>query len=124
MPNVIAQPRDKAQTEAAVEARKREERDALNDVFDKYSEIVAKVSEASTSLGQAIEKIVTLDRAIRHQDSSGDLMLARKLRVKVILGTVFPARQHMDRLVARMKAVASSREDVLADAERSKPAFE
>jgi hypothetical protein len=121
MPDVV-KPRDEIQAKALIEARMRRDRDAVNDVFNKYLEIASKVSDASVALGQAIEKIIVLDRMLRQHDNPG--ALARMLRVKVIMGVVFPARQHLDRLVARMKACASARNDVLADVVREKPVFE
>lgn len=123
MPDVV-QPRDKARAEAVIEANRRERRDALGNLFDKYVEISSKVSEVSVLLGQIMEKVMMLDREIKQQDAMGDLRLAHRLRVKVILGVVFPARQHLDRLVARMKSCASERDDTLAEAERPKPVFE
>jgi len=124
MPDVV-QSKDKSRAKAIAEANRRERRDALENIFNKYLEIAAKVSEASVLLGQAVEKIVALDKEIRQQDMSGDLRLAHRLRVKVILGVVFPARQHLDRLVSRMKACASERDDTLADSDkRAQPVFE
>lgn len=134
MPDDI-QPKDKAKAEEIAEANKRERRDALNEIFDRYVEVIGKVSEASALLVQVVEKIVALDKLIRKFDSSGDtklfrqqdsgdLRLAHNLRVKVIMGIAFPARQHLDRLIVLMKARASSREDMLAEDERRKPVFE
>jgi len=122
MPNDV-RPEDKAKAEAKIEARKREDREALNDILDKYSAIVSKLSEASTMIGQIIDQFAALDRLIRQHDTTS-LMLGHRLRIKVILGVVFPARQQIDRVVMRMKTCVARRNDMLADIERSTPAFE
>ncbi len=112
--------------DAIKEARESEKYDeeALKRVFVAYSEVMGKIAEASTSLKQASEKIVAVNKEIQAADYIGSLNLARKLRIKIVLGVVFPAHQHLDRLLARMRACASSRDDVLSEVDRPGPAFE
>jgi hypothetical protein len=98
--------------------------EALKRVFAAYSEVIGKIAEASASLKQASEKIVAVNKAIQAADHLGGLNLTRKLRIKIVLGVVFPAHQHLDRLLARMKACASSKDDILSEVDRPRPAFE
>lgn len=98
--------------------------ESIENVFLIYSEIISGVSEVSSSLAKVTERISALDKAVRLADPSGDLHLLRRLRVKVVLSVVMPALQYLDRLSVRMKACASIKDDVMADAKRGKPAFE
>ena len=50
--------------------------------------------------------------------------MPQRLRMKVVLGAVFPVRQHIDRLITRMAALAATREAVVSDASRPDPTFE
>ena len=106
------------------EARKREALNALNEIFNGYDELIFQISDVSVSLGKIVEKIVVLDKAMKQLDPSGDMMLSRRLRMKVILGIVFPARQHLDRLSTRMKACISNKGDLIVDFERPETTFE
>lgn len=93
-------------------------------VYEKYAAVSKKLGEASSNLRQAVDMILALDKAVRNCDPSGRLMIQHKLRIKLVLGAVFPVRQHLDRLIIRMELCASSRDSVIADAERPEPAFE
>lgn len=98
--------------------------DDIENVFSIYSDMISKISEASSSINNIFEKLSELEKAIRRADPSGDLRLPHILRIRVVLSIVLPARQHLDRLMTRMKTCASMREDVIADAKRQKPTFE
>ncbi len=100
------------------------DRAPIDAVYDKYAAVSKKLSEASAVLGQAIEMIVALDREIRRCDPSNKLIMPQRLRMKVVLGAVFPVRQHIDRLITRMAALAATREAVVSDASRPDPTFE
>jgi hypothetical protein len=105
------------------ELKKYDEED-IEHVFATYLEAMGKIAEASASLKQASEKIAIVNKAIRDVDYQGDLNLTRKLRMKIVFGIVFPACQHLDRLLVRMKACASLKDDTLSEINRPGPAFE
>ncbi len=96
----------------------------IDAIYDKYLAIVGKMLEISTVLGQVIDLLLSLDREIKKCDPSSRLMIAQRLRMKIILGVVFPMRQYLERLIVRMNACASSRESTMSDAERPEPIFE
>jgi hypothetical protein len=107
-----------------ISAKKDFDRVPVDNIFDKYLAISKKLSDVSVAIGQVVEEILSLDREIRQCDPANKLMMSQKLRMKVLIGAIFPVRQHIDRLTTRMNACAAFREAVVTDASRADPAFE
>lgn len=93
--------------------------DNMEKFFDTYSDILSKITDASFAIGVAIDKTTQLYKMI-HDDDRSEL-LKRRLHIKLILGILFPARKHLDRLIIRMRTCISDK-DGIAD-ETKQPTF-